>query len=140
MDVCGTCGEAHRTNACGNRGKVFCVSCGVDSHPSQDRNCLEFIRRGAIYDERNPENAMPYYPSDQDWTMVVRPDRIPIAERFPAKFVVNSLPSTGNRHPSTATRPPKRKPNQSTQGRASKYGIADKANSANPNLIPLPTN
>ena len=139
-DVCGNCGEAHRTNACGNKGKVFCVSCGVDTHPSQDRNCPELIRRGAIYDERNPENAMPYFPSDQDWTMVVRPDRIPLEERFPAKYAVNSLPLAGNRYPATAPRPPRKKQNQGTQGRSTANGTADKANQANPNLIPLSNN
>jgi hypothetical protein len=41
-DTCGSCGESHRTNACTNKGKVFCVSCGDSSHPSWDRSCPEF--------------------------------------------------------------------------------------------------
>jgi hypothetical protein len=95
-DTCGSCGEAHRTAACTAIGKVHCVSCKDDSHPSRDRRCPEFLRRCAIFDERNPGNTMPYFPTDEDWTLAVRPDRISIPERFPAKFAVNSLPSKDN--------------------------------------------
>jgi len=43
-DTCGTCGDPHRTNACTNKGKVYCISCGDKSHPSWDRACPEFNR------------------------------------------------------------------------------------------------
>jgi hypothetical protein len=124
-DTCGACGEAHRTTACTNKGKLHCVSCGNGSHPSWDRKCPEFARRCAIFDDRNPENAMPYFPTGEDWTLAVRPNRIPIPDRFPAKYAVNSLPLRG-RSPQQAGR--------RRQG-ASKAG---KSNQANPNCIPIP--
>jgi hypothetical protein len=96
-DVCGTCGEAHRTIQCKNLDKKHCVSCNLDSHPSWDRNCLEFIRRCKIFDEKHPENNMVYFPTDEDWTLTTRPDRIPTKERFPQWFTVNSLPITNRK-------------------------------------------
>jgi hypothetical protein len=35
-NVCGTCGEAHRTIQCKNPNKKHCVSCNLDSHSSWD--------------------------------------------------------------------------------------------------------
>ncbi|KAI0289631.1 hypothetical protein BC826DRAFT_1030544, partial [Russula brevipes] len=64
-DICGTCGDLHRTSFCTSKGRRFCVSCKTSDHASWDRNCPEFLRRCAILDERNPENQMPYFPTDQ---------------------------------------------------------------------------
>jgi hypothetical protein len=114
-NVCRTCSDSHCTNTCNNKEKVYCILCENNSNPSQDRNCPELIRRSAIYNEHNPENAMPYFPKDQNWTLVVRPDRILLEERFPAKFVVNSLPMTGSRYPTPALCYPKKAPNQNAQ-------------------------
>src|SRR6266850_6176845 len=72
-DTCGTCEGKHCSNACTSRDKAYCVSCKVDTHPSSDRTCLEFMHRCAIVDERNLENRMPYFPTEQDWTMTMRP-------------------------------------------------------------------
>ena len=91
-DTCGTCGGKHRTSACQNKEKLHCVSCGDNSHASWDRACPEFIKRSAILDERNPLNSMPFFPTDQDWTLVSRPSRIPLEERFPTAYAVQSLP------------------------------------------------
>ena len=43
-DTCGTCGRDHRIINCKTTSKVYCVTCKDASHPSWDRNCLEFIR------------------------------------------------------------------------------------------------
>ena len=96
-NVCSTCSESHRTTTCHNRGKLRCVSCNCDLHASWSRDCPEFNHRCSIYDERNPENAMPYFPSEQDWSLITRPHRMPLADKFPAKFAVNSLPYTDNK-------------------------------------------
>jgi hypothetical protein len=93
-DTCGTCGEAHRTNLCKNTERKHCVSCRTNSHTSWDRECPEFIRRCKLYDENHPENKMVYFPTDEAWTLTTRPDRIPIEERFPQRFAVNSIPVT----------------------------------------------
>ena len=106
-DTCGTCGELHRTNTCTNTGKVYCVSCGNRSHPSWDRTCPEFSRRCAARNERNPENAMPFFPTGHDWTLTARPHRIPLDEHFPGKYAVNSLPTAALQRPPKDTRPPR---------------------------------
>jgi hypothetical protein len=82
VDTCGTCGEQHRTNACLNSGKLWCVTCESTYHASWDRNCPEFSRKCAMMDKKNPVNSMPFFPTDQDWTQMGRPERIPMAERF----------------------------------------------------------
>jgi len=126
-DTCGTCGGKHRTSNCDRKDKLHCVSCGDNSHASWDRACPEFIKRCALLDERNPLNGMPFFPTDQDWTLVSRPSRIPLEERFPATFAVNSLQYTAAKPAGAA---PQRK-------MAAKR--ATKAPRENPNWIPLPS-
>ena len=98
VDVCGSCGDAHRTSHCENRGKKHCVNCGDNTHTSWDRNCPEFARRCQILDERNPENAMPYFPTEHDWSLTVRPDKIPLEDKFPTKYAVNTIPPGSGKH------------------------------------------
>ena len=127
-NTCGTCGEAHRTNHCTNKEKRHCVSCGGNTHASWDRNCPEFIRRCTIFDERNPQNAMPYYPTEHDWTLAIRPERIPLDMRFPGKYAVNSIPVTAGKHAGQTSK---------SQGKDTRREPAKKSHRENPNLIPL---
>jgi hypothetical protein len=90
---CGACGNDHNTSECDNPHKRFCTSCRVDTHASWDRNCPEFIRRCEYYNERNPENKLPFFPTDEEWTLTPRPDRTPSENRFPQRYTVNSLPA-----------------------------------------------
>ena len=124
-DTCGTCGEKHRTSACKTSDKVFCVSCADSTHPSWDRTCPEFIRRCEIINDSNPVNNMPFFPAEQDWTLSIRPPRIPINERFPTTYAVNSLPINGKRNFVPRRRGPNRDANLALRN-------------PNPNLIPLP--
>ena len=119
-DTCGTCGDKHRTSACKASNKLYCVSCAVSSHASWDRACPEFLKWCEIINERNPVNSMPFFPAEQDWTLAVRPSRIPLEERFPATFAVNSLPTHGRR--------PQRGPPKANRSRGEL---------SNPNNIPL---
>jgi len=80
VDICSRCGDNHCTNACTNKDKLYCVNCEDSSHPSWSRECPEFNRRCLISDERNPENALPFYPTEHDWTLVTRPAKIPLEE------------------------------------------------------------
>lgn len=105
-DTCGTCGKEHRTSECSNKGTLYCVSCKSGAHASWDRTCPEFIRRCEIYNDRFPENNMVYFPTDQDWTLASRPSRIPVEDRFPAKYAVNSLPIANRGTPRPVVRPP----------------------------------
>ena len=91
-DVCGNCGEDHRTKDCPTKDKRYCASCKNETHASWDRVCPEFQRRVERMDENHPENALAYFPTEEDWTMHVRPHRLELDEKFPAKYAVASLP------------------------------------------------
>ncbi|KIJ63742.1 hypothetical protein HYDPIDRAFT_65038, partial [Hydnomerulius pinastri MD-312] len=67
-DTCGTCGDKHRTSECCNPNKLYCVSCKSKDHASYHRGCKEFLKRCAALDAKLPENLMPYYPTDAEWT------------------------------------------------------------------------
>ena len=121
-DTCGTCGANHRTNNCENKEKHHCVSCGDNTHASWDRACPEFNRRCAILDERNPDNSMPFFPTEQEWTLVSRPIRIPLADRFPVAYAVNSLQGS----------------NPQAYQRKTLAQRRAKTTRGNPNRIPLP--
>ena len=122
-DTCGTCGEEHRTSECGNKEKTYCVSCKSNTHASWDRECPEFRRRCDQFDENYPENNLPYFPSEERWTLIPRPSKIPRAEKFPAKYAAAAIQNpehtdrgaptkNQSRHPKQ--RAPKVPPNQST--------------------------
>jgi hypothetical protein len=44
-----------------------------------------------LVDEQNPENSMPYFPTEKDWSQTAQSSRIPLDEHFLGKFAVNSL-------------------------------------------------
>jgi hypothetical protein len=92
-EICGACGEGHNTNDCNNPHKRYCASCRNDTHPSWDRACPEFIRRCELSNKRYPENNLPFFPTDEDWTLTTRPDIIPLENRFPQRYAVNSIPT-----------------------------------------------
>ena len=91
-DACGNCAEDHHTKNCPDKNRRYCVSCQNDTHASWDRNCPEFKRRVERMDENHPENALTYFPTDQEWSTQARPARIELDTRFPAKYEVASLP------------------------------------------------
>ena len=92
-DTCGTCGGNHRTKECSTKDRIHCVSCNSDSHPSWDRDCPEFLRRRAQYDENYPENGLTYFPTGEDWTLTPQPSKVPLSDKFPPMYNVNSLPT-----------------------------------------------
>jgi len=70
---------------------------------------------------------MPFYPTEHDWTLTARPHRIPLDECFPGRYLVNSLPITGQQWSGKGTHPPRR-----TNG-----GSAAQCAKENPNTIPI---
>ena len=40
---------------------------------------------------------MPYFPTEHNWSLTVRPDRIPMEDKFPAKYAVNTIPLGGSK-------------------------------------------
>ena len=135
-DTCSTCGEKHRTSTCKSNNKLYCVSCADASHASWDRTCPEFIRRCKSINERYPVNSMPFFPAEQDWTLSVRPARIPLDEWFPTTLAVNSLPSCGRKYQGA---PQKTNRNQvgNVNGKKDPHH-PPAAGSTNPNSIPVP--
>jgi len=119
------------TSTCKDRNSPFCIACKEDTHASWSRNCPEFLRRCSIYDERNPENAMQYFPTEHDWSLAVRPSSIPMVDRFPAKYAVNVLPYTGGRQQA----PRQRQPFKGQRG-----GTLDRNGRENPNQIQISRN
>lgn len=98
-DTCGMCGGDHWTNVCNETSKRHCASCNSNSHASWDRQCPEFLRRCTLFDESHPDNALKYFPTEEPWTKVIRPPKIPFADHFPTCFVVGSLPPPNNDKP-----------------------------------------
>jgi hypothetical protein len=64
-DTCGTCGGEHRSSKCRVTDKRYCASCKSNAHASWDRNCPEFIKRCAWYDEKHPDNALKFFPTKE---------------------------------------------------------------------------
>ena len=110
IDTCGTCGGDHHTSSCQIKGKLFCASCKSNGHASWDRHCPEFIRRCAVYDERHPENNTAYFPTEQDWTLTTKPLRVPLSERFPQQYAVNSLSGHNRKTDNPVVRLPSSRP------------------------------
>ena len=130
-EACGSCGEEHKTANCTNPQKRYCVSCKDTTHASWDRNCPEFIKRCESLNEKYPENNLPYFPTDEDWTLTTRPDSIPLDSRFPKRYAVNSLPPTATakqmRFQHQTRGKPKRQTKHSTQP-----GQGPQGNATNP--------
>ena len=54
---------------------------------------------------------MVYFPTDEDWTLTSKPDRILLEERFPPHYAVNSLP-TANMNKKATTKGRKQIPSR----------------------------
>ena len=86
VEKCANCAsEAHRSDKCDR--PPSCVSCGPGSnHPSTSSSCPSFARRCEALDGRFPENAMPYFPSREDWTWASVPTNPPPPPEAPPPF------------------------------------------------------
>ena len=116
------------TKDCTEVGRRYCVSCRNDSHASWDRECPEFKRRVERMDEGHPENALTYFPTDEDWTFHSRPREMLLEEWFLAKYAVASLPppTRGERQQNTRQIEGKNKKKQSkTRGAGAKGPMDD---------------
>ncbi|KAG2110129.1 hypothetical protein DEU56DRAFT_706554, partial [Suillus clintonianus] len=67
-DTCANCGNNHRTSDCPSRNKSYCTSCETDDHASWNRDCPSFKKKCDDTDKRYPENSMPFFPTDEEWT------------------------------------------------------------------------
>lgn len=92
-ETCRACGENHNTKDCRNPSNLHCTSCKSNTHASWDRNCPVFIRRCEEYNDKFPENKLPFFPTEEEWTLTLRPDKVPMKDCFPQRYAVNSLPT-----------------------------------------------
>ena len=74
-DVCGSCAGPHRESKCNSYATFYCVSCQSDHHGSASKECPEFIRRCEELDARHPDNALPYFPTDDPDSQLTLPPR-----------------------------------------------------------------
>jgi hypothetical protein len=79
---------------------------------------------------------MPYFPTENEWTHITRPERIPLNKRFPKKYAVNSLPFAANKHPGLPPRNAQKR-GKGVKSRAKGGAEATTHKQGNPNMIPL---
>jgi hypothetical protein len=67
---CGICASSrHTTEKCDSRNMAQCVTCGPTSkHPSTSKNCPAFVAQATMLAKRNPDNRMPFFPTNEKWT------------------------------------------------------------------------
>jgi len=93
-DTCAGCGtKGHRVTECENQHALHCTPCGISGHTASDRLCPTFLKRCREFDERHPENAIPFFPSAQPWTWHHESPNLP-----PLTLIQHSeaTPSTGS--------------------------------------------
>lgn len=67
-DICSNCAGDHRTSNCPRPRSTRCVTCSSNDHASWSRECPSFIKRLSEFNERNPENSLPFFPTADPWT------------------------------------------------------------------------
>lgn len=101
-DTCAQCGHAHRTDACNdNTGKRYCVSCKTNGHSSNDPKCPTYLHKCAELDAKHPENAMPFFPTDEPWTQVSLPPKPPPTPRATQSQAKQNRPPRNTSHQTT---------------------------------------
>ena len=69
-ETCATCRGEHRVAQCTERnsGKVYCVNCKSNDHPSWNRLCPSFIALSKKMERQNLESSYRFFPTDEPWT------------------------------------------------------------------------
>ena len=106
-DVCGSCAGPHRESKCNSYATFFCVNCQSDHHGSASKECPEFIRRCEELDAKHPDNALPYFPTDDPGSQPTLPPRN-------TSGIVETRPPKDQRQ--TATNTTQRKLGRSAEG------------------------
>ena len=79
VDKCANCASvSHSTSSCVYKDAPSCASCGANLvHTSSLPKCPVFIKKCAALEDRTPENAMPYFPTNEAWTWASAPTNPP---------------------------------------------------------------
>ena len=90
VEKCANCASvSHPTSSYTNEAAPSCVLCGIGlGHTSSSPKCPVFAKKCAALDDRSPENAMPYFPTNEVWTWSTAPNNPP----HPASPLSNPLP------------------------------------------------
>ena len=75
FDTCATCAGRHKTANCSLGVQLRCVSCRMEGHASWSRFCPIFNHKCDELNGRLTENTMPYFPTDEPWTHVIKPPK-----------------------------------------------------------------
>jgi hypothetical protein len=65
---CSNCAGEHNTADCPQPRTKRCLSCKTADHASWSRECPVFLRKVDEFNERNPENLLPFFPTADPWT------------------------------------------------------------------------
>jgi hypothetical protein len=82
-DTCANCGNNHQTTDCTTKDKQYCTACETTDHSSRDRDCPTFIKRCKSLDKRYPDNQLPYFPMNDEWTQATAPPKPPPYQKLP---------------------------------------------------------
>ncbi|KAG2749480.1 hypothetical protein P692DRAFT_201656519, partial [Suillus brevipes Sb2] len=65
QDICGLCGEAHRTSECpiDNPENYSCANCKTKGHATWSRQCPIFVQKWDNFKRRNDKAKYIYYPT-----------------------------------------------------------------------------
>jgi hypothetical protein len=78
IDVCGTCGLNHRTDACTKteQAKFACANCNSKGHASWDRLCPVILKAADRAESSDPEATYKYFPTaEEPWTWEQKTNR-----------------------------------------------------------------
>lgn len=82
VERCASCASPdHTTLKCHPKNPPTCITCGPNStHPSSHRSCPSFAAKCIDTDTRHPENALPYFPTNESWTWVPNPPKLSLTK------------------------------------------------------------
>ncbi|KAG0702849.1 hypothetical protein DFH29DRAFT_999071 [Suillus ampliporus] len=78
------------------RNKNYCMSCETEDHSSWSCDCPTFRKKCDDTDKRYPKNAMPFFPTNENWTHATAPPK-PAPYRKPPPPPSNQLPTLTQR-------------------------------------------
>jgi hypothetical protein len=70
QEVCGTCGQEHRTTACTEKDqtKFRCINCNESGHASWDQLCPRFVEKSCKLENANLKSSYRFFPCEEAWT------------------------------------------------------------------------
>lgn len=74
-DICGTCGEDHKTSTCENHGnadKLYCKNCETAGHAAWDRSCPVYAAKADALRRRYQEDEGRYFTTEDPTTWEIR--------------------------------------------------------------------